>query len=76
MTEKQTKQYYDGPRKFNQWPNTTKSLSVMTEKLKITQQDIEWIQRMQKQHGLPDSAVNYNQPWVDKAYQASVDAAS
>ena len=44
-------------------------------KTTITQEDIEWIQRMQKQHGLPDSAVNYNQPWVDKAYQASVDAA-
>jgi len=47
----------------------------MTKKT-ITQADIEWIQRMQKQHGLPDSAVNYNQPWVDKAYKASVDSAA
>ncbi len=46
----------------------------MTNKT-ITQADIEWIQRMKKQHGLSDSAVNYNQPWTSKAYKASVDAA-
>ncbi len=41
----------------------------------ITQEDIKWIQRMKTKHGLPDSAINYNYPGANEAYQRSVDKA-
>ena len=42
----------------------------------ITKEDIEWIQKMKTEHGIPDSAINFNQPWANEAYQQSVDEAA